>query len=159
MSKRIISEEKILEKLMSYCSKMERSPFDVKKKLYNWGIGEDKMQCFIDKLIEGGFLNDERYIESYIRGKYFYNKWGRVKIRFNLKLKGFDENEIVKALDIFFEGVDYEKMIYDQLERKNKSIKITDEFQRKSKLIQFGQSRGYETELSLSCVDSIIENQ
>ena len=158
MNKRILPADKALEKLMSYCSKMERCEFDVKQKLYNWGIDEKKSQAILENLKKEGFISNDRYVESYIRGKYYYNKWGRVKIRFNLKLKGYDENVIAPALDAFFDNVDYEQLIHEQLERKNRSLTIEDEYQRKSKLIQFGQSRGYETELSLLCVDSIVSS-
>lgn len=158
MTKRKLSSEQALEKLMSYCSKMERCRFDVRKKLYNWDIDSQKTDAIINKLVSLGFVNDQRYIESYIRGKFYYNKWGRVKIRYNLKLKGFEEADIIPALDLFFDGVDYEAMILEQLIRKNKSITVEDEYLRKTKLIQFGQSRGYETELSLACVDTIFEN-
>lgn len=156
MNKRILHADKALEKLMAYCSKMERCEFDVKQKLYFWGIDTKKSQEVLERLKNEGFINNDRYIEAYIRGKYYYNKWGKVKIRFNLKLKGYDENDIVEPLDSFFDNIDYEQMIYEQLDRKNRSLIIDDEYQRKSKLIQFGQSRGYETEISLSCVDRIV---
>jgi regulatory protein len=135
---------------------MERCESDVRKKLYNWGIDTKKSNEIVEKLKGNGFIQDSRYIQAFIRGKYYYNKWGRVKIRFNLKLKGYSEEEINAAMDAFFSTVDYEGMIYEQLERKNKSLNIDDEYQRKSKLILFGQSRGYETEISLNCVDKII---
>lgn len=156
MNKRILPPQKALEKLMSYCSKMERSEADVWQKLYNWGVDAKKSTEIIEQLKENAFIDGSRYIQAFIRGKFYYNKWGRVKIRFNLKLKGFSEDEINNAMDDFFSTVDYEGMICEQLERKNKSLIIEDEYQRKSKLILFGQSRGYETEISLNCVDKII---
>jgi regulatory protein len=159
MNKRILHAEQAIEKLMSYCSKMERCEYDVRNKLYCWGIDSKKTNEIVDKLKNDGFINNDRYVEAFIRGKYYYNKWGRVKIRFNLKLKGYDENAIATQLDLFFENIDYEQMIYEQLERKNRSLKIDDEYQRKSKLIQFGQSRGYETEMSLNCVDRIVSSE
>ncbi|MFO7868856.1 MAG: regulatory protein RecX [Bacteroidales bacterium] len=158
MSKRKLTFEQAIEKLMSYCSKKERSRFDVQKKLYYWDIDSDKSEEIIQKLIDEGFISDERFIEAFIRGKYYYNKWGRVKIKYNLKLKGFKENDINPALDAFFTNVDYKAMVCEQLQKKNKSLKVDDEYQRKSKLIQFGQSRGYETELSLECVDTIFDS-
>lgn len=159
MNKRKLPYDQALEKLMSYCSKMERCKFDIQNKLYYWDLDQKKSDQIITVLIEQGFLNDARYIDSYIRGKYYYNKWGRVKIRYNLVLKGFAENDITNALDSFFDSVDYETMIFDQLVRKNKSISAEDEYQRKSKLIRFGQSRGYETEISLACVDRIVDSE
>ena len=159
MNKRILPADKALEKLMAYCSKMERCESDIKKKLYNWGVDPKKTAGILEELKKNSFLHSQRYIESYIRGKYYYNKWGRVKIRFNLNLKGFEENEINNALDNFFDSVNYEEMIMEQIIRKNQSLTIEDSYQRKSKLIHFGQSRGYETELSLACVDRIINEE
>lgn len=159
MNVRKLTPEQALDKLMSYCSKMERSEFDVRQKLFMWGIIGDAAQKLINKLNEDGFMDSQRYIYSYIRGKFFYKKWGRVKIRYNLTLRGFKESVINDAFDAFFPTVDYEQMIYDQLRRKNQSLNIEDEYQRKSKLIQFGQSRGYETEISLACADRIVESK
>lgn len=159
MNVRKLTPEQALDKLMSYCSKMERSEFDVRQKMLLWGITGDAAQKIIDKLNKEKFLDGQRYIYSFIRGKFYYNKWGRVKIRYNLTLRGFKENEIDEAFDSFFSTVDYEQMIFDQLKRKNQSLHINDEYQRKCKLIHFGQTRGYETEISLACVDKIVETK
>ena len=159
MNVRKLTPEQALDKLMSYCSKMERSEFGARQKMFLWGITGDQVQKIIDKLNKEGFLNSERYIYSYIRGKFYYKKWGRVKIRYNLTLRGFKETAIDEAFDAFFPTVDYEQMIFDQLSRKNLSLSIHDEYQRKCKLIQFGQSRGYETEISLACVDRIVKSK
>lgn len=159
MNVRKLTPEQALDKLMSYCSKMERSEYDVCEKLRLWGIVGDQAQKIVDKLVDDKFIDPQRYIYSYIRGKFFYNKWGRVKIRYNLALRGFKENVINEAFDSFFETVDYEQMIFDQLKRKNNSLNIKDEYQRKCKLIYFGQTRGYETEISLACVDRIVESK
>ena len=159
MNVRKLTPEQALDKLMAYCSKMERSEFDVRQKLFLWGITGDQAQKIVDRLNKDRFLDFERYIYSYIRGKFFYKKWGRVKMRYNLTLRGFKENDIDEAFDVLFSTVDYEQMIYDQLNRKNQSLNIHDEYQRKCKLIQFGQSRGYETEISLACVDKIVKSK
>ena len=149
MNVRKLTPEQALDKLMSYCSKMERSEFDVRQKMMLWGITGDAAQKIIDKLNKEKFLDGQRYIYSFIRGKFYYNKWGRVKIRYNLTLRGFKENEIDEAFDSFFSTVDYEQMIFDQLKRKNQSLHINDEYQRKSKLIHFGQTRGYKRKFPL----------
>lgn len=159
MNVRKLTPEQALDKLMAYCSKMERSEFDVRQKLFLWGITGDQAQKIVDRLNKDGFMDSERYIYSYIRGKFYYKKWGRVKMRYNLTLRGFKENAIDEAFDVLFSTVDYEQMIYEQLRRKNQSLSIHDEYQRKCKLIQFGQSRGYETEISLACVDKIVESK
>ena len=145
-----------LTKVMNWCSKMERSTFDVQMKLYSWGIDADKARNIIETLEKEGFINSQRYIESYIRGKLIYKKWGKVKIKYHLKVKGFKDEMIDKYLDSLIKDEDYLEMIFEQLRKKNTSINETDEYIRKSKIINFGANRGYETELALQCVDKLF---
>lgn len=154
-----ITPEKALEKMMSYCSKMERSEFDVKKKMSTWGLSTNDVSHIIEKLQDYGFIDSQRYIMSYVRGKFNYNKWGKTKIRYNLSLRGFKDSVIDNAFSEFFSTIDYEKVIEEQLRQKNKSLKVEDDFQRKAKLIQFGQSRGYELNILLLCCDKILNKK
>ena len=145
-----------LTKAMNWCSKMERSTFDVQMKLYSWGIDAEKARNIIETLEKEGFINSQRYIESYIRGKLIYKKWGKVKIKYHLKVKGFKDDIIDKYLDSLINDEDYIEMIFEQLRKKNASLNETDEYVRKSKIINFGANRGYETELALQCVDKLF---
>lgn len=154
-----ITPEKALEKMMSYCSKMERSEFDVKKKMAPWGLSTADVTSIIEKLEDYGFIDSQRYVMSYVRGKFNYNKWGKTKIRYNLSLRGFKDSVIDKTFEEFFSTVDYEKIIEEQLQQKNKALKVEDDFQRKAKLIQFGQSRGYELNILLLCADKILNKK
>lgn len=145
--------------MMSYCSKMERSEFDVKKKMAPWGLSTADVTSIIEKLEDYGFIDSQRYVMSYVRGKFNYNKWGKTKIRYNLSLRGFKDSVIDKTFEEFFSTVDYEKIIEEQLQQKNKALKVEDDFQRKAKLIQFGQSRGYELNILLLCADKILNKK
>jgi len=151
-----MSAKDALLKSMNWCSKMERSTFDVQMKLYSWGIDAENTKAIISKLQEEGFINADRYIEAYIKGKLIYKKWGRVKIKYHLKVKGFKEDIIDKSMDELINEDEYLAMILEQLRKKNASINEDDEYLRKSKVINFGASRGYETELSLQCVDKLF---
>lgn len=156
MSKITITPKEALSKIMHWCSKMERSRYDVSNKLYSWGIDKNGIEEIIQKLQDEGFLDTGRYMEAFIKGKLYYNKWGKVKIKHHLKVKGFKEQDIDKYLDELIDEETYMQMIFEQLQRKNASITEDDEYARKSKIINFGQSRGYETELALQCVDKIV---
>ena len=145
MNKINMSNEQALTKIMNWCSKMERSKFDVQNKLYTWGVDKSKIDGIIERLEKEGFLSSNRFLEAFIKGKLYYNKWGRVKIKYHLKLKGFPENLI------------YIQMIFEQLKKKNTSLNVDDDYVKKSKVIQFGASRGYETELALQCVDKFTK--
>jgi regulatory protein len=156
MKKESMSAKDALLKSMNWCSKMERSTFDVQMKLYSWGIDAESTKTIIKKLEDEGFINAARYIEAYIKGKLIYKKWGRVKIKYHLKVKGYKEETIDKSMDELINEDEYLAMILEQLRRKNASLNEEDEYLRKSKVINFGASRGYETELSLQCVDTLF---
>lgn len=155
--KRIIPPHDALNKAMSYCSKAERCRYDIQRKLYNWGINSVYSQKIIDELIKQDFYNESRYISGFIRGKFILSKWGKVKIKHNLLLKGFDESVIDTEIDKNINEEEYLTLIQEQIERKNRSLHKDDEYKRKSKLIRFAQSRGYETELALNCVDNLFQ--
>ena len=57
MNVRRLTPEQALDKLMSYCSKMERSEFDVRQKMMLWGITGDAAQKIVDKLNKEKFLD------------------------------------------------------------------------------------------------------
>ena len=131
----------------------------LKKKMSTWGLSTNDVSHIIEKLQDYGFIDSQRYIMSYVRGKFNYNKWGKTKIRYNLSLRGFKDSVIDNAFSEFFSTIDYEKVIEEQLRQKNKSLKVEDDFQRKAKLIQFGQSRGYELNILLLCCDKIVNKK
>ena len=145
MKKESMTTKDAVSKVMDWCSKMERSPFDVKTKLSGWGIGNEDINKILETLEDEGFLNANRYIEAYIKGKINYKKWGRIKIKYHLKTKGFKDTIIDKSIQELIDEDKYYTMILDQLRKKNASINDEDEYIRKSKVINFGASRGYET--------------
>ncbi len=157
MNTLIVTPEHALSKLMSYCSKMERSEFDVRKKLQQWAISANESKKIIKRLEDDGFISSDRYVSAYIRGKFLYNKWGKIKIRYNLLQKGFKDSAITKSMDAFFETVDYKQTIEKELQKKRSQLKCDDEYELKNKLLQFAQGRGYEMEVSLLCVENIIK--
>ena len=49
-------------------------------------------------MIQQNFLNEERYAISYVRGKVNIKKWGRYKIKLELKSRQVSDYSINKAL-------------------------------------------------------------
>jgi len=157
MNKRIFTYNEALEKLMTYCSNQERCAFDVKKKTISWGINSTDTEKLILALREENFINDSRYIEAYIKGKHTYNKWGSTKIKYNLKSKGFSETVITNSIEDFYATINLDDFLFTEILKKNNTIKDDDFYNRKAKLIRFSQSRGYDLQLSLSCIQKILD--
>ena len=120
--KKEISAQSALSKVMFICSRQEKCCFDIRKKLRDWNLSYDDQDEIIQTLIEEKFLNEERYTNFYVRDKFRFNKWGKIKISHHLKQKQIPDNLIDNALDQINEK-DYKESLGDILSHKIKSIK------------------------------------
>jgi regulatory protein len=87
-----------LAKLEAYCAYQERCSQEIHKKLDSWGLSFEDCTEIIRVLKENRFFDDVRFCESFVSGKVRIKRWGRIKIRYELKLKGIKEEVIRKAL-------------------------------------------------------------
>lgn len=137
--------EHALSKAMALCSKSEKCISEIKQKLYDWNVEPSDKQKIIDHLVSERFIDESRFVNYYVRDKFKFNQWGKVKIGFMLKGKQLPPDLIAEALN----NIDEEAYI-EQLERmlaeKARKTKFTDAYDRKAKLTRFAQSRGFEYE-------------
>lgn len=92
------SFESLYKKLMRYCAYQERAESEVRLKLRLLGAPAALGETVLEKLREENFVNEERFVRAYVRGKFRINGWGRLKIRNGLRAKGVDEKLISQAL-------------------------------------------------------------
>ena len=156
-NKREITPEEALSKLMRWCSLAERSQHDVARKLNEWGISRDNADLIIKQLAEQQFVDNNRYVRAFVKDKVAFNKWGLKKIEYHLKAKGVEITDYPELAEIK-NSDKYEEMIKNELSKKNNSIKEPDAYKRKSKLLQFGLSRGYELETVTRVAELIINS-
>ena len=130
--------EKALKKLAYYCAYQERCSLEVRRKLRGFELTDLERLKIIQKLEEEDFLNEERFAESYARGKFINNRWGRVKIRAGLYSKNINERLIDRGISLL-DPKEYKKTIKRLIEVKIKiDRKIT-----KDKMIKYLQQKGY----------------
>lgn len=140
------SFESILLSLESYCAYWERSPKEVTAKANSLGLLPDDREAALEHLIQENFLSEKRYAESYCYGKFTHNKWGKSKIRFQLKGQNIPNEVIEEALDTIDEK-NYEHTLSILLKKKAKEIKApSNPSLERKKLFQFALSRGFEAE-------------
>ena len=138
--------KKALSKCMALCSKSEKCISDIRKKLSNWQLNEDDAQHIIDTLIDEKFIDENRFADSFVRDKFRFNHWGKIKITYQLKAKGISSSHIVIALEQI-DNEEYSNTLTELLSQKNKSIKAETGYERKAKLVRFAQGRGFEYEI------------
>jgi len=138
-------QKQILIKVASFCAYQERTLKEVRQKLREWEVADDDAEPVIAELIAQNYLNEERFARSFARGKFRVKKWGRLKIRQEMKLKGLSNELIHKGLSEI-DGDSYEEVLRDLLEKKARSLR-GESVAVKQKIVRFALSRGFESDI------------
>lgn len=152
---KIFSREQAKVKAESYCAYQERSQFEIRNKLYEWGLHQKDVDEIISELIELNFLNEERFALAYSLGKFRIKGWGKNKIRQGLKLKRITDKLIIKSLKSI-EDDDYLMMLKKILQKKTNTISEKDPYKKRYLLTRYASSKGYESDL---IADLLINNK
>ena len=81
------SKKEIQSKLEYYCAYQERCYKEVDEKLYSFAATPDEKEEILTYLIENNFINEERFAQSFVRGKHNYKFWGKNRIINELKYR------------------------------------------------------------------------
>lgn len=142
-----------LMKMQSWCAYQERAQQDARNKLYELGMWEEAVENIIVKLIEDNFLNEERFAMQFARGKFAIKKWGRIKIRQELKQKRVSDYCLKKALQQIDE-TDYINTLKKLIETKRKLTKEPNKIKLQYKLMNYVLSKGYEKDIVFDVLNS-----
>ena len=155
LTRKIFSRQQAKVKAESYCAYQERSQFEIRNKLYEWGLYQKDVEEIISELIESNFLNEERFALAYTLGKFRIKSWGKIKIKQALKLKRVPDKLIKKSLQSIDDD-DYLTMLKRILEKKAETLTETDSFKRRYLLTRYGSGKGFELDL---ISDLLISNK
>ncbi|MES2418074.1 MAG: regulatory protein RecX [Bacteroidota bacterium] len=149
----ILDKEAALLKAESWCAYQERSQREVRSKLYDWDLKPNDVEAIISELITTNFLNEERFAQAFVSGKFKIKKWGKVKIRQSLKLKGVPDKMIQNALNTINSN-EYLATLLALAHKKLATIVEKDGFKKKYKLITYLQGKGFENDLIFDVLKS-----
>lgn len=145
------------QKIEAYCAYQDRCHYEVSNKLSQWGISGEQKEQLIADLIANRFLDEERFAESYVSGKFHIKHWGKIKIRQQLKSKFIPEYCIQKAINQI-DREDYYATLKQLAERKSNELKSEkDSWKKKAKIMRYLASKGYEQDLIYDVVSEIKE--
>lgn len=144
------------QKIEAWCAYQDRCHYEVYNKLKDFELDDEDTNALISHLIEYSFLNEQRFADSYVSGKFRIKKWGRNKITAHLKQKRVPQKCIDDALKTIDES-DYQQQLYKLASKKWKEKKGT-VFEIKVKTQRFLSSKGYEYELIYNVLD-VLEGE
>jgi len=145
-----------LNKSMAQCSHKELCKEDIHKKLALWGVADDDIERIIDILVKEKFIDETRYASAFVRDKFKYNKWGKVKIASHLKSKRIPSAIISQALGSI-DHDQYVRFLQGLLEVHKRSVKAKNQIDLKSKLLRYALSKGFESSLVYDVINEIVQ--
>jgi regulatory protein len=147
MRRSSLTKEQALQKLRHYCAYQERCHWEVKEKLYSFGLRRGEVDEAISTLIEENYLNEERFALQFAGGHFRGKHWGRVKIRYELKQRQVGEYCIKKALASIGEE-EYARTLERLGAARWESLREEENpFVRRRKLQDYLLQKGYEMEM------------
>ncbi|QHT70380.1 RecX family transcriptional regulator [Rhodocytophaga rosea] len=153
--KKDLSAKEAYQKATAFCAYQERSVQEVKDKLYSLELEEEVVEAIVEQLVEEKFISQERFAKAFAGGKFRLKKWGRNKIRMELKMRGLTDAQIRLGLQEIDPDL-YERILFDLLEKKHTLEKTGSEMERKHKLLRFGLSKGYEQDMIWDVINVLI---
>ncbi len=153
--KKSINHDEALSKARKLCADGEKCRYDIRKKLFDWGINSGDTEKIINKLIDEKFLDEWRFARMFAAGKFRNNRWGKIKISHELARKNIPKNIIEDAIRRIDED-EYIDALKTELVKKQRSISANGEMERKAKLHSYASSKGYEYELINEVLDDMI---
>ena len=153
-NKPVYTVKQAVEKLAKYCAYQERSQWEVRNKMNDFQLSDDQKEEVIVELIQHDFLNEQRFAESFARGKFVIKKWGRIKISNELKKHKVSQ----RCLQLAFKEIDavkYEATLIEILEKRLNKVKRPLSYKEKSKATNYALSRGYELDIILSAMSQL----
>lgn len=153
-----ILPEHALERLEALCSRSEHCSSELVAKMRTWKLASDDIEAIIYSLQRRRFVDDCRFAHAFVRDKYRFNRWGRIKIRMELSAKKIPAELIDEAIEEIDENV-YKERLESLLASKIKSIHDDDPRIRRQKILRAAVSRGYEVGLAAQRLTAIMKGE
>lgn len=158
MSECKYSLSEALLKMESWCAYQDRCTFEVEQKLSTWNIPADQQTEIIKHLQKNRFLDDIRFVESFISGKFKIKRWGKIKIKHHLIQKHIDKISIQEGLKKIDMDAYLDTMKH-LAERKYSEKKPKEDYWTiKRRVSTFLASKGYESDLIYEVVAEVVKN-
>ena len=146
MNNKDLTTKQIESKLQYYCSYQDRCHKEVIEKLNTFDIKSNESNEIISNLIKDNYLNESRFSENFVRGKFKIKNWGKVRIVRELKQRNISTYNInlgLKEID----NQEYQKKFDEIFKNKLSSLGNLNKIIKKKKIISYLLYRGWESNL------------
>ena len=153
----ILGEEnlnKVINSALHYLSYRQRSEKEVFDKLRKMDYDEDNIQLAINYCKSKNYIDDSAFASSFIRDKKNLNKYGPIKIKYELIRKGISQDIISEVLSI--DGDEEYSLAMELATKKIVSYRNDDNNGKYRKLGGFLQRKGYSYDIVKRVLKELI---
>lgn len=153
-TKRPLTPEQAKNRAAAVCARSEQAPGDVRDKLIKWGLSPTDVTQVLQWLTEQDFINEERYAQAFVKDKFAFNGWGRLKIAHQLRQKGIPSEVIEAAMSTIDEEA-YCTRLVELLRAKWRTVQGREPHAAWAAMMRFAASRGFESSIAGACVKKV----
>lgn len=156
-SKSTSSIQEIVHKLENFCAYQERCHVEVVEKLRAFNTSEHEKNQIIVHLIENNYLNEERFASLFTISKFHQKKWGKIRIKNELKARRISEFLINKAI----KEIPYQEYLdtFNSLAEKHwETILEKNALKKRKKYCDYLLRKGWESEMVYEKVKELEGN-
>ena len=149
--------DEALIRLEDLCARSEQCVEEIRRRLYMWQICRNDAEKIVKSLVQRRFVDDTRYAAAFVRDKYRFARWGRLKIEMALRQKRIDSTIIADAIA----GIDddeYRDALMHIIAAKAKTMDEPYTYENRMRLMRFALSRGFESSLVAIAIKNIINH-
>ena len=139
-----------------YCAYQERCHKEVEKKLREMRMIPEAIDSIMGHLIQENYLNEERFARSFARGKFNIKKWGKNRIKNELKLRDISRFNVQLALKEIDEQ-DYFSTLDTLAKKRLAQLSEPNKAKKRKKLSDYLLYRGWESQLVYEKVMELIK--
>lgn len=143
----------VKQKIEAWCAYRDRCHSEVITKLFDFGLDQEDVNALLSQLIQDRFVDEQRFADAFVSGKYRIKKWGRNKIINHLKQKQVPTNCIDSAIKTIDESLYWDNLI--SLTQKKWKEKSGDQYSKIQKVKRFLYQKGYEYNLIEEAIDKV----
>ena len=154
MNNKDLTTKQIESKLQYYCSYQDRCHKEVIEKLKTFNINSNESNEIISNLIKDNYLNESRFSENFVRGKFKIKNWGKVRIVRELKQRNISRYNINLGLNEI-DSKEYQNKFDEIFKNKLSSLNNLNKTIKKKKIISYLLYRGWESNLIYSKINEL----
>jgi regulatory protein len=154
---KIISVAEACKKIEYYCKYQERCHNEVLTKLISFCLNRAEIDKVFIFVLENDLLNEERFAQTFARGKHRIKSWGKVRITNELKVRNISNRIIATALKQISEE-EYLETFHALADRNWDTITEKNKYKKRTKFCDFMLRKGFESPMVYEKVKQLEED-